>query len=441
MTNTTSKSKSKKSSSSKDSQKAAEPEPMNKHDDAEVRNSMDVEDLSSDSNGMGYEEGTEEDNVSDDKPTDKQAGQKRKYKQRPKKAECWKYFGKQFKDKDGKIKARCNFCNKKLAADSSRNGTHGLNRHYKNCESNPNNLPKEQPQMSAQQNGDGQTTLTAWKFDPAKDKDFRKTLDVVPDSACWRYANKSVELLKLFCNKTREVSCSTYAIAHEHYSQVKDISHNLVKLSKTCVEENTSGLKKTLENMNEKFAKYFEVEGKNNQIFEFAVILDPRFKLDPIRYACIEQMEKTHPSKNDMSEEELDEYKKILDTMVGAVTSEMQLLVTEYEKLYQTGPSIAIKKENVGPIRPGRNSWMSNFESRRQALGQICSPNSAIIQPASTGPNFAGQADDARKPTEVFPDRFCNFAVRSRFSEIGIRGHIHGPVCPGRFRVLPNAQA
>ncbi|KAK9071763.1 hypothetical protein SSX86_008192 [Deinandra increscens subsp. villosa] len=397
---------------------------------------VELEDEYSDSNENGYEEGTEEDNVSDVK----QVGEKRKYKPRAKKAGCWKYFGKQYKDKDGKIKARCNFCHKPMAADSTLNGTNGLNKHYKRCPSNPDNLPKDQPEMSAQQDEGSQPTFTAWKFNPTKDglkaehsnvecirnavkfvrhsskrisafkscalekgiqskaflsldvptrwsstyemlaraaffekafdlyavreKDFRKSLDVVPCSTVWTYVEKVTELLQIFSVKTTEVSCSTYAIAHENYSQVKEISHKLAELTSACVE-NTPDIRDTLKAMSLKFDKYFEdVGGKINQIFEFAVILDPRFKLLPTTCACMEEIEISYPNRKDMSDKE---YQEILDKKVGVVTSEMQLLVTEYEKIYQTCTSIPIRKENVvGPIQPGKNSWMSKFASSQQ---------------------------------------------------------------------------
>ncbi|KAK9073208.1 hypothetical protein SSX86_007532 [Deinandra increscens subsp. villosa] len=395
---------------------------------------MHVED--SDSNENGYEEGTEEDNVSDVK----QVGEKRKYKPRAKKADCWKYFGKQYKDKDGKIKARCNFCNKPFAADSNRNGTNGLNKHFKRCTSNPANLAKDQPEINAQHDEGGQPTFTAWKFDPAKDglkaehfnvecirnavkfvrhssnrisafksyalekgiqskaflsldvptrwsstyemlaraavfekafdlyavreKDFRKSLDVVPCSTVWKYVEKVIELLKIFSVKTTEVSCSTYVIAHEHYSQVKDISHQLAELTRTCVD-NTPDIRNTLNAMSLKFDKYFEdAGGKINQIFEFAAILDPRLKLLPTTCTCMEEIEIEYPNRKDMLESE---YQEILDKKVGLVTSEMQLLVNEYEKIYQTGTRIPVRKENVvRPIQSGKNSWMSKYASSQQ---------------------------------------------------------------------------
>ncbi|KAK9057997.1 hypothetical protein SSX86_022837 [Deinandra increscens subsp. villosa] len=142
----------------------------------------------------------------------------------------------------------------------------------------------------------------AFELYAVREKDFRKTLDVVPDFMHWRYAKKVVEILELFKGKTTEVSCSTYAIAHEYYAQVMDISHNLEEMSKNC--DQVFNLKHTIKLMRSKFAKYFEDTGKSNQIFEFAFILDPRFKLELIEYAFKKEVQLITKPDEDMTDEE-----------------------------------------------------------------------------------------------------------------------------------------
>ncbi|KAK9065183.1 hypothetical protein SSX86_016566 [Deinandra increscens subsp. villosa] len=185
----------------------------------------------------------------------------------------------------------------------------------------------------------------------------------------WNSTYKMLERVFIYLRqKTIEVSCSTHVVAHEHYSQVKDISHNLDKLSKTCTPLDTPSLKSTLKLMNEKFAKYFEDTVKTNQIFEFAVILDPTIKLGTIEYACLEEIDKMKILKKEqdgmiMTKEEEE---KILEEMLGEVKAEMQVVVNEYENLYQMGTTTTtVRKESV-PIRSGKNAWMSNYKSRRQ---------------------------------------------------------------------------
>ncbi|KAK9076983.1 hypothetical protein SSX86_005318 [Deinandra increscens subsp. villosa] len=61
-----------------------------------------------------------------------------------------------------------------------------------------------------------------------------------------------------------------------------------------------------------------------------------------------------------------EEEEKILEEILGEVKTEMQVVVNEYENLYQMGTTTTtVRKESV-PIRSGKNAWMSNYESRHQ---------------------------------------------------------------------------
>ncbi|GJZ12538.1 zinc finger BED domain-containing protein RICESLEEPER 2 [Tanacetum coccineum] len=69
---------------------------------------------------------------------------KRKAPSKPRKmvAECWKYFDQKFQpDENGVITkmAYCKWCPTVYKADSFKNGTGNMNKHYVNCDQNPEN--------------------------------------------------------------------------------------------------------------------------------------------------------------------------------------------------------------------------------------------------------------------------------------------------------------
>ncbi|KAD4179988.1 hypothetical protein E3N88_28579 [Mikania micrantha] len=118
-----------------------------------------------------------------------------------------------------------------------------------------------------------------------------------------------------------------------------------------------------LSKMKNKFEKHFEDTNKTNMLYDFAVILDPRFKLEIIHFGCKQTVDVIKQSKKEMTEEE---YQKAVDELVDDVKSKMQMLVSEYETLYQIGASILVRKESdYVSSRHGKNSWMTKFEQYR----------------------------------------------------------------------------
>ncbi|PWA35637.1 hypothetical protein CTI12_AA607710 [Artemisia annua] len=95
------------------------------------------------------------------------------------KAECWKYFTPKMERPDGEggklIKmAYCNFCPVKYRADTVTNGTRNMNKHYPQCDFNPENevrLKQAKLSLMKDVNGDGAGgssgtgTLQNWKYD------------------------------------------------------------------------------------------------------------------------------------------------------------------------------------------------------------------------------------------------------------------------------------
>ncbi|KAD3641289.1 hypothetical protein E3N88_30513 [Mikania micrantha] len=233
---------------------------------------------------------------------------KRQGKKRKNTSLSWQHF-EEFFDEDGLRKGKCNYCKREICADPTKNGTSALGKHLKRCPENPERL-KDQTTMFMKENDDGQGTLKTWKFDPQK---------------------------------------------------VMDIIHNLEDMF--TKNSHLQDFKKMLSMMKNKFEKYFEDTNKTNMLFDFAVILDPRFKLEIIHFGCKRTVDLIKLSKKDMTEEE---YQKKVDELVDDVKSKMQILVSEYEILYQTGASTLVRKEcDSVPSRQGKNSWMTKFEQYR----------------------------------------------------------------------------
>ncbi|KAK9065205.1 hypothetical protein SSX86_016588 [Deinandra increscens subsp. villosa] len=159
----------------------------------------------------------------------------------------------------------------------------------------------------------------------------------------------------MYCGENICCNTDTHGTSrlNKHLKRCKENPANKEQQAEICVEQNE------------------EDTGKTNQIFEFAFILDPRFKLELIEYAFKKEVQLIPKPDEDMTDEE---YKTMLENklekMVNDVKAEMQLLVTEYEKIYQTGYSNSVRKESdIATSRIGKNSWMSTFESHRQLLG------------------------------------------------------------------------
>ncbi|KAK1411369.1 hypothetical protein QVD17_37917 [Tagetes erecta] len=79
--------------------------------------------------------------------------QSRKYKPR---SEVWKHFTR-YIDKDGKVRARCNYCIIDYACDSKSSGTSNMRSHLPKCEANPANNSTTQSQLAFTTEKDAET--------------------------------------------------------------------------------------------------------------------------------------------------------------------------------------------------------------------------------------------------------------------------------------------
>ncbi|KAD7476935.1 hypothetical protein E3N88_00071 [Mikania micrantha] len=140
-----------------------------------------------------------------------------------------------------------------------------------------------------------------------RDLNFRSDLANVPGYSDWLVAKSLAKLLEIFKTKTVEVSCSTYAVSHRVCAEINDISESLIELEKE--NNDLIDFKTMVSSMQAKYDKYFEDDHKTNKLFEFALMLDPRYKLEILQFAGVN---------------------------VEDVKAEMQLLYKEYECLFAT---------------------------------------------------------------------------------------------------------
>ncbi|XP_076921207.1 zinc finger BED domain-containing protein RICESLEEPER 1-like [Bidens hawaiensis] len=146
-------------------------------------------------------------------------------------------------------------------------------------------------------------------------------------------------------------------MAHELYDEVMDIEDTLDEMFKKSNDH--FEFMKMVSLMKHKFLKYCGDKDKKNMLFDFVVILDPQMKLDMIQYGC----QKVVDLMEDLTEEK---YKEMVANLVDEVKAEMQLLITEYEILYQIGASNLIRTENTPKeVRSSNCSWKAKFEKFR----------------------------------------------------------------------------
>ncbi|GJS68508.1 reverse transcriptase domain-containing protein [Tanacetum coccineum] len=121
--------------------------------------------------------GSEPNHVKDIKENDKK--RKRKAPSKPRKtfSECWKYFDPKFEpDENGVMTkmAYCKWCPAVYKADSVKNGTGNMNKHYADCDKNPTN---EEDKVGNKLSG-GEDELTKYLKEPRleleDDEDFDK---------------------------------------------------------------------------------------------------------------------------------------------------------------------------------------------------------------------------------------------------------------------------
>ncbi|KAD4584364.1 hypothetical protein E3N88_21965 [Mikania micrantha] len=279
-------------------------------------------------------------NISSGDDNDKVEGEKVKraktqkgQRKRPKlTSKCWQHFD-EFYDEEGLRKARCKYCKSELSGESS-NETTSLNKHVATCKENPTNSKKDQPKLSLNKNEDGQGI----ELYARRHSNFRSDLAKVPGYSDWLVAKSLAKLLEVFKTKTVEVSCSTYAVSHRVYAEINDIRESLIELEKE--NNDLIDFKTMVSSMQAKYDKYFEDDHKTNKLFEFASVLDPRYKLEILQFAGVD---------------------------VEDVKVEMQLLYKEYECLFATPSNKEESTKDVPPKQPRttKNSWMDKLERSR----------------------------------------------------------------------------
>ncbi|XP_076883743.1 zinc finger BED domain-containing protein RICESLEEPER 3-like [Bidens hawaiensis] len=172
-----------------------------------------------------------------------------------------------------------------------------------------------------------------------KDPDFKEVCENgVPSRINWVYARKLASLLEFFKCKTMEMSSTTYVVANQFFSEDMDVDTHLHELK----DELGPRFKLMTNTMAEMFDVPVQGEscGSNwallgptssNTLLYFAVILDPRMKVEVIKYGftTICNMKKEPNTEQEVVD-------TMVEEMVKDVTDEFGLLFNEYELLYQT---------------------------------------------------------------------------------------------------------
>ncbi|GJR97228.1 zinc finger BED domain-containing protein RICESLEEPER 2 [Tanacetum coccineum] len=132
----------------------------------------------------GVDLGPEPNHDKDVEKNDKKRKRKAPSKPRKTVSECWNYFDAKYEpDEDGVITkmAYCKWCPAVYKADSVKNGTGNLNKHYVDCKKNPaNEVRNKQKKLAFKKNiggvnegGSTSGTLQTWKYD---EKVIKKSL-------------------------------------------------------------------------------------------------------------------------------------------------------------------------------------------------------------------------------------------------------------------------
>ncbi|KAJ0752291.1 putative HAT dimerization domain, ribonuclease H-like superfamily, hAT-like transposase, RNase-H [Helianthus annuus] len=174
----------------------------------------------------------------------------------------------------------------------------------------------------------------AFELFETKDPDFKRYLhhlkDDVPSRTDWIYARKFASLLDFFKRKTMQMSSTTYVTTNQFFSEVMDIDAHLLELN----NETDSRFKRMANTMREMFDGYWGDRKKNCMFMYFAVILDPRMKVEVIKYGFT----KMYNLKKEPNTEQ-EAVDKMIEDMVKDVVNEFGLLFKEYESMYQTTSS------------------------------------------------------------------------------------------------------
>ncbi|GJS73076.1 zinc finger BED domain-containing protein RICESLEEPER 2 [Tanacetum coccineum] len=152
------------------------------HESFSSQQNYTMEDDTIDVHGVDLD--SEPNHVKDIKKNDKERQRKAPSKPRKTFSECWNYFDPKFEpDENGVLTkmAYCKWCPAVYKADSVKNGTVNMNRHYVKCDKNPANEESNKQKKLAfkkkiggdVEGGSTSGTLQTWKYD---EKVIKKSL-------------------------------------------------------------------------------------------------------------------------------------------------------------------------------------------------------------------------------------------------------------------------
>ncbi|KAI7758017.1 hypothetical protein M8C21_005429 [Ambrosia artemisiifolia] len=196
----------------------------------------------------------------------------------------------------------------------------------------------------------------AFELFETKDPDFKDYLENddyiendVPSRTDWTYARKFASLLEFFKRKATDISSTTYVVANQFFSEVMNFDAHLYKMS----NEQEPRFKLMANTMSQMFDEYWGDQKKSCMMLYFAVILDPRMKLEIIKFGLTKMC---NLKKAPNTEHEVVD--KMVEDTVKDIADEFGLLFNEYELLYKTTNSDIPSNENFSQ---SDNSFFDDF--------------------------------------------------------------------------------
>ncbi|GJV04040.1 zinc finger BED domain-containing protein RICESLEEPER 2 [Tanacetum coccineum] len=303
---------------------------------------------------------------------------KRKALSKPRKmfAKCWKYFDQKFEpNENGEITkmAYCKWCPAVYKADSVKNGTSNMNKHYVNCDKNPENEELFDFRSPTRWNSIHDMLKTAIELkDAFFDYDFHNScfardLEEIPKRADFEVCKKVVAFLEKFKETTELVSSVSSPVAHLWFGEILDIDKHLHEW-----QENAS-FTGMISKMRPKYDKYWGDYKKINHYMYFAVILDPTMKSEIIGYGF------RHLIKNGCIPMEVDEgseetpipfltNEELSEKLVKKVEKDMRVLFAMYKEKYGSDvssdmpKSTASQTSNTSHCRG--NAFLNSFKDK-----------------------------------------------------------------------------
>ncbi|GJY91544.1 zinc finger BED domain-containing protein RICESLEEPER 2 [Tanacetum coccineum] len=182
------------------------------HESFSSQQNYSMEDDTIDLHGVDLD--SEPNHVKDIKKNDKKRQRKAPSKPRKTFSECWNYFDPKFEpDENGVLTkmAYCKWCPAVYKADSVKNGTVNMNRHYVKCDKNPANEESNKQKKLAfkkkiggdVEGGSTSGTLQTWKYDEKP-----STLTIARDVSKF-YLEERKDLVNFLSNSSTTVHLTT----------------------------------------------------------------------------------------------------------------------------------------------------------------------------------------------------------------------------------------